>query len=473
VPPATLTESQRLDAPHAAADAGFANNIAIVGGGIAGCSTAWFLRQCLGERVALTVYERDDRVGGRLATIGVGGARVEAGGTIIHETNRYMAGFIDELTLERVEPHQGDSGGGGESVGVWDGRNMVFRTYASALRTRISAVLRYGVLSPLRMQRAVSRSVDRWNMVYDELESGRGFASPSEMIRELGLRGMLESDGRSWLADCGVRGRFVDEYASPVGRIMYGQDVSMHAFATSIALAGAGLAGNLFSVAGGNHRVCQGLLDRASATLNTGSQVTGLSSAERSGYELRLADGETRHHELVVLATPDGPSGLEVGALKLPAAALRKRPFQTTWATFVKGLPRPGYFGLADVRELPDTLLTVESAEIPFSSLGLVGAAPDGVPVYKLFSRDQPSEMLLDQIFAKRDATEELCWQAYPVLRPSDELPPFRLADGLYWVNAMEFVASTMETEVVAARNVANCILAEFSSGVQGSARTE
>jgi len=283
---------------------------------------------------------------------------------------------------------------------------------------------------------------------------------------------MLESDGRSWLADCGVRGRFVDEYASPVGRIMYGQDVSMHAFATSIALAGAGLAGNLFSVAGGNHRVCQGLLDRASVTLNTGSQVTGLSSAERSGYELRLAGGETRHHELVVLATPNGPSGLDVGALKLPAAALRKRAFQTTWATFVKGLPRPGYFGLADVRELPSTLLTVESAEIPFSSLGLVGAAPDGAPVYKLFSRDQPSEMLLDQIFAKRDATEELCWQAYPVLRPSDELPPFRLADGLYWVNAMEFAASTMETEVVAARNVANCILAEFSSGVQGSART-
>ena len=123
------------------------------------------------------------------------------------------------------------------------------------------------------MQRAVSRSVDRWNMVYDELESGRGFASPSEMISELGLRGMLESDGRSWLADCCVRGRFVDEYASPVGRIMYGQDVSMHAFATSIALAGAGLAGNLFSVAGGNHRVCQGLLDRASVALNTGSQV--------------------------------------------------------------------------------------------------------------------------------------------------------------------------------------------------------
>ncbi len=54
--------------------------------------------------------------------------------------------------------------------------------------------------------------------------------------------------------------------------------------------------------------------------------------------------------------------------------------------------------------------------------------------------------------------------RAYPVLRPDRDLPPFRLAAGLYWVNAMEFAASTMETETIAARNVANLVEADLSA---------
>ena len=72
-------------------------NIAVVGGGIAGCSTAWFLRQALGESAALTVYETEPQLGGRLATLDVAGTPVESGGTIIHETNRYLADFVDRI----------------------------------------------------------------------------------------------------------------------------------------------------------------------------------------------------------------------------------------------------------------------------------------------------------------------------------------------------------------------------------------
>jgi hypothetical protein len=35
-------------------------------------------------------------------------------------------------------------------------------------------------------------------------------------------------------------------------------------------------------------------------------------------------------------------------------------------------LPRPDYFGLKQVTDLPDAVLTVEDDAIPFSSLGLV-----------------------------------------------------------------------------------------------------
>jgi prenylcysteine oxidase/farnesylcysteine lyase len=437
-------------------------NVAVVGGGIAGCSAAWFLRQALGEGASLTVYERDAQLGGRLATLDVGGTPVESGGTIIHETNRYLANFVDHLALERVEPHQREEGDA-DSVGVWDGRRFAFRTRNSALVTRLAAVLSFGVMAPLRLQRAVARGVEQWNQVYEHLERGTAFDSPSALCSELGLVDLLYKDGRQWLADSGVRGRFVDQYATPVGRIMYGQDVSMNGLATSIALAGAGLAGSLFSVGGGNRRVCEGLVRDAGAMLQTGTEVAGV-SREGAGFTVQLSEGRSVSHDVVVLATPAGPGALALSGVEPPESALRARPFQITWATFIKGTPRAEYFGLARAGDLPDTVLTVEDDTIPFSSLGLVATSTDGALIYKLFSRDPVAESLLDQLFCSRDALEQIRWEAYPVLRPSNDLPPFRLADGLYWVNAMEFAVSTMETEAVAARNVANLVAAQLAS---------
>jgi prenylcysteine oxidase/farnesylcysteine lyase len=431
-------------------------SIGIVGGGIAGCSVAWFLRRALGADVQLTVYERASVLGGRLATQDVAGTPIEAGGTIIHETNRYMAGFVDRLSLERVEPHQRD-GGSGESVGVWDGRSFVFRTHDSALATKLAAVRRYGLMTPLRLQRAVARGVEQWNQVYEHLERGAGFDSPLDLCSELGLANLLSVDGRHWLAENGVNSRFVDQYATPVGRIMYGQDASMNALATSIALAGAGLAGKLFSVGGGNHRVCEGLIRESKTVPQLDSEVVGLSKAG-ARFSLQLADGRSDSHDAVVLATPHGPSTLDLSGVEPPDSAMRPRPFQTTWATFVEGTPKPGYFGLSPESHVPDTVLTLESDAIPFSSLGLVGASPAGTPIYKLFSREPAQESLLDEVFSSRGAVEQIRWEAYPVLCPSRDLPPFRLADGLYWVNSMEFAVSTMETEAVAARNVANLV---------------
>ena len=234
----------------------------------------------------------------------------------------------------------------------------------------------------------------------------------------------------------------------------------MHALATSSALAGAGLAGKLFSVGGGNRLVCEGLLREAGVRLHTRSEVAGLSRAD-SEFTVQLSDGRSSRHDIVLLATPTGPANLELGGVEVSDSALRARPFQTTWATFVKGVPRSDYFGVSGTGAVPDTLLTLEDDAIPFSSLGFVGASPEGLPIYKFFSREPLKESLVDEIFPGHEAVEQIRWQAYPVLRPSDDLPPFRLTEGLYWVNAMEFAVSTMETEAVAARNVANLVIEE------------
>ena len=71
--------------------------VAIIGSGIGGSSAAYFLRQILGPSTHIQVFERADKVGGRLATIDIAGDLYESGGSIIHGKNMYMKTFVKEL----------------------------------------------------------------------------------------------------------------------------------------------------------------------------------------------------------------------------------------------------------------------------------------------------------------------------------------------------------------------------------------
>ena len=68
---------------------------AIIGGGISGAASAYFLNELFEDAVQLTVFERSSRIGGRLATIEHDGRFYELGGSVIHSSNRYMKAFLD------------------------------------------------------------------------------------------------------------------------------------------------------------------------------------------------------------------------------------------------------------------------------------------------------------------------------------------------------------------------------------------
>ena len=63
-------------------------------------------------------------------------------------------------------------------------------------------------------------------------------------------------------------------------------------------------------------------------------------------------------------------------------------------------------------------------------------------------------DRLLQSLFSQVTSVRRHAWSAYPVLKPPGRWPPFRVRRGLYYVNAMESAVSTLETTVVASRNV-------------------
>jgi len=99
-----------------------------------------------------------------------------------------------------------------------------------------------------------------------------------------------------------------------------------------------------------------------------------------------------------------------------------------------------------------------------FSSVGRIGrSSATRHPIYKVFSRETLTDEQISELFAKPSEVERFVWLAYPVLKPSQQWPPFRLGRRIYYANAMESAVSTMETEAVAGRNVVGLLRQDFS----------
>lgn len=74
-------------------------HVAVVGGGISGLATAYYLRKTCGESLTITVLEESDRLGGKIATQSVAGHTVDTGPDALLMRSPQVAALIDELGL--------------------------------------------------------------------------------------------------------------------------------------------------------------------------------------------------------------------------------------------------------------------------------------------------------------------------------------------------------------------------------------
>ena len=77
--------------------------VVVVGGGITGLATAWFLR----DRTRVTVLEADDRLGGKIRTSSLGGVAVEEGPDTFLARVPHARDLAAALGVEVVEPATG------------------------------------------------------------------------------------------------------------------------------------------------------------------------------------------------------------------------------------------------------------------------------------------------------------------------------------------------------------------------------
>ena len=433
--------------------------VAVVGAGSAGTYAAYELRKKLGEHVDFTVYERQEHAGGRAWTVDFAGERVEVGGVLLHSSGKYGYELMEYTGCREGMPGVSVDGSE-ETYAFWTDKGLPVFTKTS-LAAMAWAILRYvGPKSALAVTNAAKGMSDNWESIYDLQERGARYTTVEAMLEAMGLLDVTRQDLRTFLHGKGVNERMTKDVVESIVHNMYNQGLEINAFAGLVGLAGAGLAGGrLFSVEGGNWTLFQRTLEKMGVDLRVDTRVDRIDVQKEAGsadrFVVSASDGTVEAFDAVILAAPPALSGIAVtqGDAEVPVA---RNPYQRVYTTLVVGDLDPAYFGVPEGSALPSTVFTADSAQAPFKSVGVTGYSPMyHRRMYKIFSAEhRMSDEEIHDIFDDVRDVLRFTWDgAYPVLKPGSKHVPFRLAPGLYYANAFETVAGSVEVEAVGGWN--------------------
>lgn len=446
--------------------------IAVVGAGIGGTATAYYLRQEFGAGVKIDIFE-PGAIGGRLETVKINDYEYEVGGSIIHPLNLHMKHFVDKLG---ISPRKDVP----SKMAIFNGKELVFEESDWFIINFLRFLWRYG-FNFLRMQMWVESVLDKFMRIYQYQQYGYSFSSVERLLHAMGgdsfLILMNQTLEEAMISE-GFSQAFINDIVEPITRVNYGQSVRINGFVGAVSLAGAD--SGLWAVDGGNKRVCSGLLYNSKSELIP-AKVTSIavkvrpskSGAATTFYEVNyVGEGGAAHslYDIVIIAAPlhQGKSDINFSGFSPPIPSHYPGRFHQTVATLVHGLLNVSFLGTAEAASdfrVSDVLTTASEGSTinSLSSLDPVHIPPGYKPtpashkkVWKVFSPEPLTEEHLKNMFLSWDSVSETRWLAYPAYSPPQrKTPPFILHKRLYYLNAVEWAASAMEMSAISARNLA------------------
>ncbi|KAH9823913.1 Prenylcysteine lyase-domain-containing protein [Melampsora americana] len=472
--------------------------IAIIGAGAAGTSTSFFLSHLLQSsnqahhQLSTEIFENSTYIGGRSTLVYPFDSElfepIESGASIFVKSNLNLNKAIKHFKLKLKTFDENDGG----NLGIWDGTEFDFRETGQSWLDTAKMFWRYG-RAPYQLNRIKDEMLDRYKVIYASEFTTKGpYRNLSAWAEASQLAGLLPISGsKKLIEEQGINVQAVNELAAVACRVNYGQDISeIHGLGTLVSLAGS----DGLSVKGGNRQIFERFAIESGAIVHLAHQVTRISKVqasndleeERSKYTISYRDAhsqsitsESEPFDAVIIAAPFHQTGIE---LDIPEYTSRipNQPYVHLHVTFVitnATSPSGKFFGLSEEEEMPKTIYSTMMRNLLgkgqrpiFNSLSYlrnmgpkVGVIGD-LHIVKLFSEATLSTETLGEIFNLPQNliwVKRIEWDAYPVLNPIvdvNQLAPMKLDQGLYYINGFERLMSTMETETVAAWNVANLI---------------
>ncbi|GAB7337500.1 hypothetical protein MBLNU457_g2827t1 [Dothideomycetes sp. NU457] len=471
-------------------------NIAIIGAGSAGASTAYYLRNytshlSLPVNLSITVFERNSYVGGRSTTVDVHDVPsepVELGASIFVTVNQNLVNAAEAFNLCTSSPDTtvySQSKARLPALGIYDGSSMVLTMQNPGSWWENAKLLwRYGTapISTLRLTRA---TVGTFLQMYEAPVFP--FRSLTQVALDLGLVDVTAVTGEEFLEQNGVGGDFGREVVQASTRVNYAQDLNrIHGLETMVCMAAEGA----MSVEGGNWRIFESMINASGADLRLETQVGLVKKDDDRKWTLSSTgnDGSmsVETFDEVVLAAPMQYSGISF-PIGTPKHKVDKIPYVDLHVTLFtsKHSLSPMAFGLAARELVPQAVLTTlpkdgQGTPPEFQSISLLREVinPHNHQteyLYKVVSMREPDSTFFGRILGlgdlqadaeieKRDISwmYRKLWQSYPYEYPRVTFEEIQLDDHFWYTSGIESFISTMETSSLMGMNVARLMTDEW-----------
>ncbi|XP_046394831.1 prenylcysteine oxidase-like [Ischnura elegans] len=452
--------------------------IAVVGAGLGGTSVSYFLQDIFGEgNVVVDVYEEHE-IGGRLATVDIGDRSYEAGGSVIHPDNKYMAHFCKKFGLPKRP-----AGDPSSKFALYDGKDIVFEESDWEVVTWMKMLWRYG-WSIIKLNNIVEKMLSEFRRIYLLQDRGSSYPSVEDLLRAMSPEFVndVKVSSAQGFAKLGVSNRTIDEIVMAGLMVNYGQTTAAQKFVGSVSSAAGD--GHLWSIAGGNKLIPEMLLKHSGANFikakvkqitllqDSGNfNLSFISDGDDSPEHRSASDGISASvyetYDVVILAAPLTSDTNQIAFKNFPSSfSIPGGKYHRTVCTFVKGEINAAYFGM---KEKDVEILSIKN-DLKINSISRVHDVrslpkSDDQKVWKVFSQKPLEDDDLKDLFSKIDETKVVDWLAYPHYNSYQKLGSFILHDKLYHVNAIEWAASAMEMSVIGAKNVALLAHKDWTGG--------
>ncbi len=412
-------------------------NLAIVGGGIGGCSAAYFARKYI-PGTNVTIYEAQDRLGGRILTQYADGATLELGAAFFNRFNKTLLDIANTEQLKIMPPEEP------LDFAVWNGSKIIFRSnrQTSATILRLLAKYKLSLTRTYLLLRKVRGQIAK--LYQEELKKQYDIRKIFETIC---LDEWYKKPFCEGLIEKGISEAFIDEIVAPITRAIYSQNVELSGFAGISSLIGV-YSGSRYSLADGNSILPIHLAKVSNAKIKLSQKIDTVEKTPKGTY--RLYSGTSMEvFDKVIIATP-----LEFADIKFEGISIhswKPQPYQTVHKKVMKGFLDPDYFGFKDSSDPPANILTTKDAH-PITDYS-IKKANDGESLVMASSPEPIKENVFDGVFKKSKVSIlEHCWKAaYPVFKPLANLPSARFDERVTYINALEPAISSMETSALSA----------------------
>jgi prenylcysteine oxidase/farnesylcysteine lyase len=411
--------------------------VAIIGGGIGGASTAYYLSK--NKDFQIDLYEKSNRVGGRVYAEKIQNRTINLGASFLIKDNLLLHNLINELKLDLVRTATD------KKTAIISGNEIVFKFSNYNIVNIVKLLWNYG-FSPLKVKMICNHYLNRFKRIYELLANKHIFTNLEDFLKTLELDDLVGKTIKTFLIENGVSEHYVNDIIDAFMAGIYNQHSEINAFAGFITLAGVSY--ETFEVVGGNNMIIIKLVEKLREYKNFNLYLNKTVTTIRKRNDTYFVNG--KEYDYVIISCPIDKTGIKFENITLNNSG--PHDFQTTYMTVIQGSLNNKYFNLPD-----DTINTIIS-----NKKNSTDHISDVIYVAEGLIKVQSDQPVLHTNIVKNDTVlKRHVWDfAYPRLRPIErkDLPSFILDKGLYYINAIESAGSCMELSMISARNIINII---------------